>query len=462
MNLKQYTQEFSRNFQLAYPIILGMLGHTLIGLVDNIMVGKLGATELAAVSLGNSFVFIAMSVGIGFSTALTPIVAQNQATNNTDGVRSTFHHGLVMCTLMGLLLFVFVYLSKSAIQFMDQPAEVVAMASPFIDIVAFSLIPMVMFQGYKQFSDGMSMTKYSMYAIIISNIIHFVINYLLIYGIWIFPKLGIMGAAIGTVSSRIFLVLYMHFQLRNNDKLKEYFKNFSLKNIEMTMVKKIAAIGVPSSLQMFFEVALFVSAVWLCGSIGKTSQAANQIALNLASATFMFASGLSVTSMIRVGNQKGLKNFTYLKTVARSIFLLALLLEVGFALFFIALNGILPQFFLDMENPVLQVENREVLHIASNLLLIAAVFQLSDGLQAVVLGALRGLQDVKIPAIIAFIAYWVVGFPTSVYLGLYTDLAAVGVWIGLSIGLTVAAILLYLRFNYMSNRLIEQQEIAEF
>lgn len=455
MNLSIYTHEFKRNIQLAYPIVLGMLGHNLIALVDNIMVGHLGATQLAAVSLANSFVFIALSVGIGFSTAITPIVAQNDAKNDVDGVRNTFHHGLILCITMGLVLFSIIYFGKGAINYMKQPAEVVEMAKPFLDVVAFSLIPVVMFQGYKQFSDGMSLTKYSMYAIIISNIIHFICNYVLINGLLFFPEMGVMGAAYGTLISRVFLVFYMHFQLKNNEKLSIYFTGFSFKKIQQSVIKKICALGLPSSLQMFFEVALFVSAVWLCGMIGKNEQAANQIALNLASATFMFASGLSVTAMIRVGNQKGLEDYGYLKTVARSIFLLTLILEVIFALFFIVMNGVLPYLFLDMHSPVTLAENTQVFAIASSLLVVAAIFQLSDGVQAVVLGALRGLQDVKIPAIIAFIAYWIVGFPISVYLGLYTNLGAVGVWIGLSFGLTVAAVLLYIRFKYLTNKYIQ-------
>lgn len=457
MNLKNYTQEFKRNIQLAYPIVLGMLGHNLIGLVDNIMVGHLGATQLAAVSLANSFVFIALSVGIGFSTAITPLVAQNDAKGDVDGVRNTFHHGLVMCTVLGVVLFSLIYFGKGAIAYMKQPAEVVEMAKPFLDVVAFSLIPVVMFQGYKQFSDGMSQTKYSMYAILFSNILHFICNYGLINGIGFLPKMGIMGAAYGTLISRVFMVLYMHFQLKRNDKLKTYFDGFSFSKINSAVIKKIAGIGLPSSLQMFFEVALFVSAVWLCGMIGTHEQAANQIALNLASATFMFASGLSVTAMIRVGNQKGLQDYSYLKTVARSIFLLALLLEVVFAVFFIVMNGVLPYLFLDMDTALTLETNTAVFKIASQLLIVAAFFQLSDGLQAVVLGALRGLQDVKIPAIIAFIAYWIVGFPISVYLGLFTKLGAVGVWIGLSFGLTVAAVLLYLRFKSLTNKYLKQE-----
>ena len=454
MTLSVYTKEFGANIRLAYPVIVGMLGHTLISLVDNIMVGRLGSTELAAVSLGNSLVFIAMSAGIGFSTAITPIVAQGDAAKDTTTVRSAFHHGLLLCTILGICLFGVVALAKPLMHLMHQPKEVIELAAPYIDWVAFSLLPMVIFQGYKQFADGMSLTKYAMYAVIVSNIIHVFINYMLIYGVWIFPKMGIIGAALGTVISRLFLVVYMHISLSRNSKVSQYFQNFSFSEIKKPMLKKITSLGLPSSMQMLFEVALFTAAVWLSGSLGKTNQAANQIALSLASMTFMFAMGLSVAAVVRVGNQKGLQDYKNLQIVARSIFLLAIIIEIGFALMFIALHKYLPHFFLNMENVSQLTDNSEVIKIASTLLIVAAVFQISDGIQVVVLGALRGLQDVKIPMYITFVAYWVIGFPISYYLGEYTSWKAEGVWIGLLAGLTSAAVFLYIRFHYLTKRLI--------
>ncbi|WP_427874982.1 MATE family efflux transporter [Flavobacterium sp. MMS24-S5] len=459
MNLKQYTKEFSYNLRLAYPVILGMVGHTLIGIVDNIMVGKIGSTELAAVSLGNSMIFIAMSLGIGFSTAITPIVAEGDAEKNDTKIRSAFHHGLFLCTILGLVLFTVIMFAKPIMELLKQPEDVIVLAKPYLGWVAFSLIPLVMYQGYKQFADGMSLTKYSMYAMVMANVLHVGINYVLIYGIWIFPKMGIIGAALGTVISRIFLVMFMHIMLSRRDDLKRFFKGFSFNEIKKTMIKKIISIGFPSAMQMLFEVVLFTASIWLCGNIGKTSQAANQIALSLASMTFMFAMGLSVTSMVRVSNQRGLMDYKKLIVVARSIFLLAIILETVFAIFFIIFHDYLPYIFLNMENTGQILDNEEVIRIASKLLLIAAVFQISDGIQVVVLGALRGLQDVKVPMYITFVAYWVIGFPISYYLGEHTELKAQGVWVGLLAGLTAAAICLYIRFHYLTKRLIAKSDI---
>jgi MATE family multidrug resistance protein len=454
LNLAQYTKEFSYNLRLAYPVILGMVGHTLIGIVDNIMVGKLGSTELAAVSLGNSMIFIAMSLGIGFCTAITPIVAEGDAQKDDAKIRSAFHHGLFLCAILGLLLFGLVVLAKPIMEMLEQPADVIVLAKPYLDWVAFSLIPLILYQGYKQFADGLSMTKYSMYAMIMANVLHVGINYLLIYGIWFFPKMGIIGAALGTVISRIFLVMFMHIMLSRRDDLKRFFQKFSFSEIRKETIKKIISIGFPSAMQMLFEVVLFTASIWLCGNIGKTSQAANQIALSMSSLTFMVAMGLSVTSMIRVGNQRGLADYKNLVVVARSIFLLAIIVEAVFALAFIAFHNYLPYIFLNMENGGQLVDNNEVISIATKLLLIAAVFQISDGIQVVVLGALRGLQDVKIPMYITFVAYWIIGFPVSYYLAEFTSLKAQGVWIGLLAGLTSAAIFLYIRFHYLTKKLI--------
>jgi len=454
VNLSQYTKEFRYNMQLAYPVILGMLGHTLIMIVDNIMVGKLGSTELAAVSLGNSMVFVALSLGIGFSTAITPIVGEADSEKNTDKIRSVFHNGLFLCVLLGFALFGLIVLGKPIMEMLHQPKEVIVLAKPYLDWVGFSLVPLIIYQGYKQFADGLSMTKYSMYAIVMANILHVIVNYFLIYGFWIFPKMGILGAGLGTVISRIAMVVFMHIILSRQEQLKTYFNNFSFSEIKKDTISKIVSLGIPSAMQMLFEVVLFTAAIWLCGNIGKTSQAANQIALSLASMTFMFAMGLSVVSMIRVSNQKGLQDYKNLVVIARSIFLLAVIIEIIFAILFVIFHQIVPPLFLNMSDTSQLLDNKEVVTIAAKLLLVAAVFQISDGIQVVVLGALRGLQDVKIPMYITFVAYWLIGFPISYYLGEYTELKAVGVWLGLLAGLTAAALFLFIRFNYITKKLI--------
>lgn len=454
MSISNYTKEFAYNLKLAYPVMLGMLGHTFVAFADNIMVGQIGTAELAAVSLGNSFIFIAMSLGIGFSTAITPLTAEADAEGNIVKGRSTFKHGLILCTTLGVVLFILILLAKPLMYMMDQPVEVVELALPYLDLVAFSLIPLIIFQALKQFSDGLSKTKFAMYATVVANVVNIVLNYLLIFGKFGFPEMGIIGAAIGTLASRIIMNVVLWWYLKRDQKTRQYVSNFKFE-VKKRMLKKIMSLGFPSALQMFFEVAIFTSAIWLSGVLGKNPQAANQIALNLASMTFMIAIGLSVAAMVRVGNQKGLKNFVELRRIAFSIFLLTFIIDVIFAGFFWASKDWLPSIYLDVNDITNKADNVEVMTIAAQLLLVAAVFQISDGLQVVVLGALRGLQDVMIPTLLTFISYWIIGFPVSYYLGLHTELESIGIWIGLLAGLTAASILLYIRFNYLTKRLVK-------
>ncbi len=455
--LTNYTKEFKYNLKLATPVMLGMLGHTFVSFVDNIMVGQLGTAELAAVSLGNSFIFIAMSLGIGFSTAITPLIAEADSGNDFKKGKSSFKHGLFLCTVLSFALFGLILLSKPLMSLMNQPEEVVILAIPYLDLVAFSLIPLIIFQGFKQFSDGLSMTKYPMYATILANVVNVILNYILIFGKFGFPQMGIVGAAVGTLVSRFIMLFFLWWILKQNKKSKDYVTNIKLFVLENKMIKRIVNLGLPSAMQMFFEVAIFTAAIWLSGTLGKNPQAANQIALNLSSMTFMVAIGLSVAAMVRVGNQKGLQNFKELRRIAFSIFLLGLGLALVFALLFLALHQVLPKLYLNLDDANNFSDNSEVIAIAAKLLLLAAIFQLSDSVQVMVLGALRGLQDVKIPTLITFIAYWLIGFPISYFLGKEEAYASFGIWIGLLVGLTAAAIMLYIRFNYLTKRLIKKQ-----
>ncbi|WP_405199483.1 MATE family efflux transporter [Christiangramia sp. LLG6405-1] len=449
MQLSAYTKEFGKNLNIAYPVMLGQLGHVMVGLVDNLMIGRLGAAPLAAVSLGNALVFIAMSLGIGFSFAITPLIAETDGANDVEGGRSYFHHGLILCTLNGLFLFIILLIAKPLLYYLDQPPEVVDLAIPYLNIVALSMLPLMAFQAFKQFADGLSQTRYAMYATLLANVVNVIFNYILIYGIWIFPRLELEGAAWGTLISRFFMLWSVWEILRRKSKFAEYFKWSKKEMLKWSIFKRLLSLGFPTALQMLFEVAIFTGTIILAGNLGTNPQAANQIALNLASMTFMIAVGLGVTATIRVGNQVGLKKYRELRRIGISIFLLVFLIEAVFALLFVLLKDILPTFYID---------NAEVISLAAQLLVIAALFQLSDGIQVVILGALRGLQDVKIPTVFCFIAYWIIGFPVSFYYGQPERLGSMGIWLGLLAGLTASAIMLYFRFNYLSRKLIKTKE----
>jgi MATE family multidrug resistance protein len=454
MHLSNYTKEFKYNWRLASPVMLGMLGHSFVSFIDNIMVGQLGTAELAAVSLGNSFMFIAMSLGIGFSTAITPLTAEADAEQDFEKGKSYFKHGLFLCTILGIFLFLMVFFAKPLMYLMNQPEEVVAYAIPYLDLVAVSLIPLIIFQGFKQFSDGLSMTRYPMYATLLGNIANVILNYVLIFGKFGFPELGIVGAAYGTLVSRLLMVVHLWYLLKGKEKSRAFVTHIKFFVLDKLMLNKIINLGAPSAMQMFFEVAIFTAAIWLSGTLGKNPQAANQIALNLSSMTFMVAMGLSVAAMIRVGNQKGKQNYLELRRIAFSIFLFGIILAFVFGILFLSFNTYLPKIYVDYNDTNNLIDNVEVVKIASKLLIAAAIFQISDSIQVIVLGALRGLQDVKIPTVITFISYWLIGFPISWFFGKEDALGSFGIWLGLLAGLTSAAILLYIRFNYLTKKLI--------
>ncbi|WP_372770470.1 MATE family efflux transporter [Lutibacter sp.] len=448
MNLKDYTSEFNKNLKLATPIMVGSLGHLLVGLIDDIMVGRLGPVELAASSLGNSLVFIALSIGIGFSLAITPLIAESDGEGDVEKGRGIFQHGIILSIVLGIAMVIMLFLLKPVLYHLDQPEEVVILAIPYYEIVALSMLPLMIFQGFKQFADGLSETKYSMYATIITNVVNVFLNFMLIYGLWIFPRLELVGAALGTLISRIVMVIFLFLVLKHKQKFAVYMNRLKFSELKSSIFIKITKLGLPTALQMLFEVGLFSASVLLAGTFGAFPQAANQIALKMSSTTFMIAVGIGAAATIRVGNQKGLGNYLELRRIAFSNFFLILIVMSIFTVGFIMLKDILPWMFTD---------NLEVIGIASSLLIVAAIFQLSDGVQAVILGALRGLQDVNVPSVLTFIAYWIIGFPVCIYLGKILDLGTIGIWIGLLTALTSSAIMLFLRFNYLSKKLIREK-----
>ena len=455
MFLQNYTKEFSYNLKLSFPIILGLLGHTLVGMIDNIMVGKLDPTNLAAVSLGNSFIFIAMSIGIGFSAAITPVVAEAHSKKHDKDLMKSFVNGFILCLFLGCFLYGAILLFKPLLNVLDQPQNVVELAIPYLDIVALSLIPLLMFQALKQFSDGLSLTANSMYATILANVVNVIINYVLIFGEFGFPQMGIIGAAIGTLVSRIIMFIFLFFLLYKRDVIQKYISYIFKFIINTEMIKKIISLGFPTSLQMLFEVGIFTAAIWLSGLLGEITQAANQIVLNISSMTFMIASGLSVSAAIRAGNQKGLNNYNELKRISLSILLLGIIFATVFSLLIFFFRSALPYIYIDISDSLNYDKNLEIVSKAATLFIVVSLFQLFDSAQVIILGTLRGMQDVIIPTVIVFIAYWVVGFPVSYYYGDISQYKEIGIWFGLLCGLLFSSVFLYLRFIYLTNRMIK-------
>ncbi len=425
--------------------MLSQLGHILVGVADSIMVGELGTQPLAAVSLANSLFSLVLMFGIGLSIAITPLVAAADGEQNTRQIARIFQHGAVINVIASFIFCGLVMISGRLLPLMNQPEQVVELTPPYLNLLAFSLIPFMIFQTFRQFAEGLSFTRTAMLITLSANGVNIGLNYLLIYGHFGFPELGLNGAGVATLVSRIIMAAVMAAYVFRAKWFPATAKLAS--QLRPALIIRMLKIGIPTGLQYIFEVGAFSFASIMMGWLGATALAAHQIALNLSAVSYMVATGLAAAATVRVGNQLGLKDFPNLRRVGFSAILMSLVLMSVSAVAFITLNHWLPSLYID-ELPVIE--------LAGSLLIIAAFFQLSDGCQAVALGTLRGVADVKIPTIITLIAYWVIGLPTGYGFAFGLGWGPQGIWIGLLLSLTIAAILLTLRFQRISRRLQEQ------
>jgi MATE family multidrug resistance protein len=433
MTLKQHLH---KNFMLAYPVVIGQLGHIMVSVADTAMVGRVGVLPLAGATFAGTFYHLLLLFGIGVSYAITPLVAATDAKDKPT-LLILLQNALLLNVVLGVVLFI---LGMSVTPFMDlfgQEPGVVLEAKPYLMIVCGSLIPLMIYQTFRQYAEGLSDTFNPMMVSVIANLLNVGLNYLLIFGKWGFPEMGLIGAGYATLISRIMMPVIMILLIY--DKCRGLKFLFSKSKV-LLMIK----LGFPSGLQYLFEIGAFAMAAIMVGWIGAEALAAHQIALNIAAITYMATTGIAAASTIRVGNQMGLKDIRNLKLAGYSCF--------GMAAAFMAVCGII-FILLRYQLAALYIEDEAVQHVAATLLIIAAGFQVSDGLQAVGLGVLRGLTDVKIPTIVTFVSYWLIAIPGSYLLGFTFDLGIKGIWYSLSGGLTIAAIFHIVRFKYMLNRL---------
>lgn len=441
---ERYTDHFKKTFLVAYPVVVSQLGHVMVGVFDNLFIGQIGKVPLAAASLASSIFFVFFMFGLGVSMGLTPLIAAADGENNPEKAGNTLKHGLLVNTILGLALVGMVFLGAPILRYLDQPEDVVTLAIPFLWIIGASIFPVMIFQTFRQFSEGLSFTKQAMYITIIANITNIIGNYILIYGKWGFPEMGLNGSAWATLFSRVLMALLMGFFVLNYSGFKKYLAKVKFDNWEMATVKKILGIGVPAGFQFIFEVGAFGAAAIMMGWFGTDALASHQIALNLATISYMLATGIAAAGTIRVGNQYGRKDIPSLREAGFTAFGMAGIFMCICATIFIIGRNFLPSLYID---------DASVVQLSASLLIVGALFQLSDGIQVVGAGVLRGISDSKVPTLICFISYWILGLPMSYILAYYFNLGPVGVWYGLWIGLSVAAVLLLYRFHKQTNRL---------
>ncbi|MBD8487725.1 MATE family efflux transporter [Echinicola sp. CAU 1574] len=451
--LKQlnFKEHFSRTFHLAYPVMLSQLGQVMVGVADSMMVGRLGAEPLAAASLANSIFFVVMMFGTGISMAITPLVAAADGEGKPRKITRIFNHGFAINAFTGLILFLLIVFSAPLLRHMHQPEGVVESAIPFLGIITLSLIPFMFFQTFKQFAEGLSQTKQAMMITVLCNGLNVFMNWVLIYGNLGFEPMGLNGAGWATLISRVLMALIIWYFVWNAKVFKPYKIHFDFKKLYFPMVSKMLKIGIPTGFQFIFEVGAFSSAAIMMGWIGVNALAAHQIAINLASISYMMASGLSAAAMVRVGNQLGRNDIKSLREAGFTVFGMVAVFMLFFAIIFLSLRNYLP---------LLYINEVQVVEVTASLLIIAGVFQLSDGIQVVGLGALRGMADVKMPTIFTLVAYWVIALPLGYMLAFHWGQGEQGVWYGLLIGLTITGGLLLYRFHRLSLRLMNKKELA--
>ena len=439
-----YINSYKATFLLAYPVVISQLGHIMVGVVDTAMVGQIGTIEQAAVALSNSLYTLVLVFGLGVSYGITPLVAAADSSKNHSENAALLKHSIIINTVLGILLFALLIAISPVLNLFNQKQEVVDLAIPFLNVMMLGMIPLCIFSGFKQFTEGLSFTRIAMLITIGANLLNVLLNYLMIFGHWGFPEMGLMGSCWASFISRVIMAFAMFYYVYYNKHFKIYWQGFTFRNVSKELTRKILGIGIPSGLQWVFEVGAFAFAVVMIGWISPDAQAAHQIALSIAASTYMMASGLSAAASVRVGNQLGLKSREGVRTAGFSAFVMVLAFMSLMAILFILFQHFLPTLFSKESN---------VISIATSLIVIAAFFQISDGIQVVGLGALRGVKDVKIPTIITLIAYWAIGLPMSYVFGFQMDLGVEGIWYGLSLGLTIAAVFLLWRFNYVSKRI---------
>jgi len=425
--------------------MVGQVGQVMMGVVDTAMVGKIGEEPVAAAGVASSVFFLVTVFGFGLSTAVSPLVSMAAAKSDyreTAGIlRGSYRASLIVSIIIQVLILL---LSFQFDVFRQDP-NVAGLAVDYLRIISFSVLPMILFLSAKQFADGLSFTWSSMLITLVAIPLNALLNWFLIYGNAGFPAWGLDGAGYATLITRVLMMVAMLMYLHRAKALHLFVEQKP--KLVKVFTMKVMKMGIPSGFQYFFEIAAFGGAMIMAGWIGVAEQAAHQIAINTAALTYMAVTGFAAAGGIRVGAAFGGYSHTDVRITGKAAMLLG-------AAWMILCGSLLAIF----REPIvaLFIDNREVQDWAAKLLLIAALFQLSDGIQAIGLGILRGISDVKIPMLITLFAYWVIGIPVGYYLGFETPLSVEGIWIGLLLGLSVSAVLLYWRFNRLSKLKMEQ------
>jgi MATE family multidrug resistance protein len=442
---QKYKPHYTENLKLAIPVVITQAGHMLTQVSDSVLVGHfVGTIALAGVALANNVFIIVMVLGMGIAYGITPLIAQANGREDFAGCGKLLINSLFINIISGIVLCLAIFFGFDfVIPYLHQSPLVVYQARPFLILLGFSMIPMLIFNTFKQFAQGLGFTKQAMMISIWGNVINIVLGIIFVKGWFGIPPMGIRGVGYSTLIDRCIMAIVMFVYVLRSVHFKKYLQEFAIRNINRMRSFQLYKIGLPVSLQYIFEVSAFCGAGFIIGTISPVALAAHQVALSLASLTYIMASGMADAATIKTGNYFGAKNHQTLRLSAISSYHIVIAFMSITALIFAFGNHLLPWIYSSDEG---------VIAIAAQLLIIAAFFQLFDGTQVIGLGTLRGMGDVNIPAFITFLAYWVLGLPVGYLLGVHYKMGVSGVWYGLTLGLMTASILLFVRFQRMSRK----------
>ncbi len=434
----QYIPFYNRIIRLAIPVVLSQIGQVTVSLVDNMMVGHAGTLDLAASAFANNIFIIGMFFGMGITYGLTPLVGKAYGNNEPIKVLQWLKNGIFTHFMAGSVLTLIMLGVFFLLPFMGQETDVLQLSKPYYLWLCASYLPFMLFFSGKQFFEGIGNTHVAMYITLTSNLINVVLNYILIFGKVGFPEMGLIGAGIGTFISRFTMPLMYAGFIFWMPQFRKIFSKARKQSLSKKSVISILGIGLPIGFQIIVEVTTFSVGAVMMGWHGEIPLAAHQVAIGLASFSYMISLGISQATTIRVSHQLGRYDLESLR--------MAVYASTHLVLIFMSLVGLIFIFLKDYL-PLIFTTDQAVIEIASRLLIIAAVFQVFDGLQVIMLSALRGMADVKIPMMIAFAAYMLVGLPISYFFSFLLHLGPTGIWYGYLAGLGLAGVLFFIRFR---------------
>lgn len=437
-----YWREMMKMLRLSTPIVIAQISSVLMGVTDNIMVGKLqDDAPLAAAAIANIIFILVACLGIGVFATISPLVARAKTSGRAQECGLYLLAGMKLSISLGFFLTLLLLIISWNFHWFEQKERVEELAKSYLQVIAFSVFPMMFFLAVKHFSDGLGITMPAMVITVVGLIVNAFFNWVLIYGKLGFAAMGLYGSGLSTLIARVVMACLMIVYVLESNFFLAFLPNILAGYSTKVQTKQILRLGVPSGLQYFFETAVFVFCTVASGWLAVEALAAHGIILSIATITYMIAAGVSFAGAISVGGAIGIGNRErVMRSGVASILLVSLLMMLC--------SLVLHVFG---ENIIALYKNNSpaVMSIAKSLLFIFAFYLLADGIQAVGVGILRGLADVNVPTITTLIAYWLVGIPASFYLGKYTDLGVKGIWLGLTLGLSTSAVLLSARFFYL-------------